>query len=406
MASLKLGIADDGNQPQNVKKYLESIHATLDSALQNKAQFRDESQWRSMRTIPGNSIKEFQQFLMDAGFLLPETPDGIYGYRTRAGARLFQEYVRSVEGLEAIGAPDGVVGPNTRKHIKRWKDAGQVSDWGKSSVENQSIEFSRWMDILRDMHEGLKKQSNPILDMVNTYSEKSDTLLIEEWSFNDEDIHFIGIRRNYDIKESKRGNDDIFILLINGMVFKFWGSCDPNPESSRADEPYLVEGQHLYKLGWHKMSNRNKAYMALKPLTVGPLVYRDRTGADALTEANVKAGLTGPNNTINIHWSGIGSSNFSAGCQVIAGASYINHKDEVIDCSKFASPSYAGMKKKAGVPRKTKGAYNLLADLVAVYRPKEQNTIRYTLGRDSNLNMTADFDMKYAETLLNRMQGK
>jgi peptidoglycan hydrolase-like protein with peptidoglycan-binding domain len=105
MASLKLGIADDGNQPQNVKKYLESIHATLDSALQNKAQFRDESQWRSMRTIPGNSIKEFQQFLMDAGFLLPETPDGIYGYRTRAGARLFQEYGRSGEGLEAIGAP-------------------------------------------------------------------------------------------------------------------------------------------------------------------------------------------------------------------------------------------------------------------------------------------------------------
>lgn len=406
MALLKLGTADSGNQPTNLKNYLKSIHATLHPTLQNRAQFRDESQWRSVQTIPGNEVKELQQFLMDAGFLLPDTPDGIYGYRTRAGARLFQEYVRSVEGIAAIGTPDGVVGNNTRKHIQRWKDGNLKSEWGKASVENQSIEFTRWMNILRSMHEGLKQNSNLVLDMVNAYPKKSDTLPISEWSFDDKDIHFIGIRRNYDTKEWKRGNDDVFILLINGMVFKFWGSCDPNPKGSRTDEPYLVEGQHLYQLGWHKMSEREKAYMALKPKTVGTLVYRDRTGANALTEANVRKGLTGPNNSINIHWSGIGSYNFSAGCQVIAGASYINHKDEVVDCSGFASKSYAGLKKVAGVPRKTKGAYNLLADLVAVYRRKENNTVRYTLGRDVNLNMTADFDMSYAETLLKRMQGK
>lgn len=406
MATLKLGIADNGNQPTDLKKYLQSIHATLHPTLQKRSQFRDESQWRSIHTIPGNEVKELQQFLMKAGFLLPKGDDGVFGYRTRAGVRLFQEYVRSVEGLSDIGTPDGVVGKNTRKHIKRWAVGGMVSDWGNASVENQSIEFSRWMRILRSVHEGLKNQSNAILDMVNKHPQKTDTLPISEWTFNDEDVHLLGIRRNYGKKQFRRENDDVFILLINGMVFKFWGSCDPSAKmADRADEPFLVEGQHLYKIGWHKMSDRNKAYMALKPLSVGTLVYRDRTNANALTDANVKAGLEGPNNSINIHWSGIGHANFSAGCQVIAGKSYINHHDQVIDCSSFASPSYGNLKKQASVPRKTKGAYNLLADLVAVYRPNNQNTVRYTLGRDENLNLTADFDMDFAENLLKRMKG-
>lgn len=403
MATLKLGIADQGNQPTNLKEYLKSIHATLHPTLQKKSQFRDEAQWRSMQTIPGDEVKQLQRFLIKAGFLLPKGDDGVFGYRTRAGVRLFQEYVRSVEEMTDIGTPDGVVGKNTRKHIKRWSDGGMVSDWGQASIENQSIEFSRWMRILRSVHEGLKNQSNTILDMVNSHPKKTDTLPISEWTFNDEDVHLLGIRRNYGKKQFRRENDDVFILLINGMVFKFWGSCDPSAKmAGRADEPFLVEGQHLYKIGWHKMSDRNKAYMALKPLSVGTLVYRDRTNANALTDANVKAGLEGPNNSINIHWSGIGSANFSAGCQVIAGQSYINHHDKVIDCSGFASPSYANLR---GRPRKTKGAYNLLADLVAVYRPNNQNTVRYTLGRDENLNLTADFDMDFAANLLQRMKG-
>lgn len=158
MAILKLGAADSGSQPDSVKTYLQNIHATLHPTLQNKAQFRDESQWRSMWTIPGNEVKELQSFLMDAGFLLRDTPDGIYGYRTRAGTRLFQEYVRSVEGIAEIGTPDGVVGKTTRKHINRWKKECIYAHWGLASVENQSPEFTRWMNILRSMHERLKKK--------------------------------------------------------------------------------------------------------------------------------------------------------------------------------------------------------------------------------------------------------
>ena len=42
----------------------------------------------------------------------------------------------------------------------------------------------------------------------------------------------------------------------------------------------------------------------------------------------------------------------------------INNNDQIIDCSKFASSSYGGLNTSA---KKTKGAYNILADLVVCY---------------------------------------
>lgn len=433
MALLRLGTVDKGSEPSNKYNFLLPFHASLTLGLRNKLMFRDEDQWRSFNSNAGKEVKETQEFLEKAGFLQAGNVDGIYGYRTRAAVRLFQEYVRSVEpkenkkGYPDIGTPDGMVGNDTRKHFQRWRDTWTLTaegkeqegklycEWGKASSDNPSEEYTKWLGILENTKEHFKDKTPEIIKASDAYNLKlaakgksSDTRLLEKWTCSKNEIHLIGIRRNEDLKRSQiRENDDVFILLLNGMVFKFWGSTDPNPnEAKRSDEAFLIEGQHLYKIAWHKISSQAKAYSALKPLTgPGPLIFRDEKGKDALTDENVKAGIQGPNNAINIHWSGVGSYNFSAGCQVIAGKSYINHLDEVVDCSSYAARNSKALKKVAGQKRKTKGAYNVVADLISVYRPKGLNTIVYTLGRDDNLDDSPDFKKGHAKKLLKRMKG-
>ncbi|MDF1864992.1 MAG: peptidoglycan-binding protein [Saprospiraceae bacterium] len=423
MATLKLGSVDSEFLPKNKTKYLSPFHQSLNDTLKRKGMFRDEDQWRSFIPIDGKEVREVQQFLENTGFLRAGNVDGIFGYRTRAGVRLFQEYVRSIEGFEykkggipGIGTPDGMVGKGTRFHMKRWEEEKLFCEWGKASSDNPSEEYTKWLNILKDTKKHFQEKAHKIIAKSDEYNTKlakknikSDTRLLKDWTYGKDEIHLIGIRRNEDLKRSEvRENDDIFIFLLNGMVFKFWGSTDPNPglKSTRKDEPFMIEGQHLYKLAWHMRSKATKAYQALKPLSgAGPLVFRDVTGNDALTEENMQRGLQGPNNSINIHWSGVGSWNFSAGCQVIAGKSYINHLDQVVDCSSYAAKNNDALTKKAGQRRLTKGAYNVVADLVSVYRPEGVNTVIYTLGRDNNLDNSKQFKKGHARKLLKRMKN-
>jgi len=413
MTTLYLGMTDADAAPTDLFNFLKPFHETLSPGLQNKTMFRDEGQWRSLRPLPGKEVAETQQFLEKAGFLQPGNVDGIFGYRTRAAVRLFQEYVRTIEKRPDIGWPDGVVGEKTREEMDRWAREEKVCEWAQYSLDNPTAEFTKWWSVLDQAKKAYEANPPAIFKITEAYNAKlrrrgirSDTRDLSEWTFNHNEAHLIGIRRNQDIRASEiRQNDDLFVLLVKGMAFKFWGSTDPNPmEAKRPDEPFLTEGQHLYKIGFHKFSNTQKAYLALKPLTNGPLIFRDKTNADALTDENVKTGISGPNNSINIHWSGIGSYNFSAGCQVIAGQSYMNHNNEVIDCSAFASKSYGGLKKVAGLPRKTKGAYNVISDLVSVYRPASQKVLVYTLGRDSTLKAAEGFTEDYARKTVRQLK--
>lgn len=180
------------------------------------------------------------------------------------------------------------------------------------------------------------------------------------------------------------------------MVFKFWGSTDPSQtmafnfkkNKGRMDEAFLLEGQHTYKFGWHKISDGRRVYRAMKPAQHGVLVFRDRDNDNALTEKDQLIGLDNkPNFSINIHWSGKGHTNYSAGCQVIAGSSYINPEGNIVDCSAFASPGYDDLARN-----KTRGAYNMLADLILNYAPGKSQTIAYTLTRDDAFFLSDDID--------------
>ncbi|MBE2207622.1 MAG: peptidoglycan-binding protein [Saprospiraceae bacterium] len=404
--TLKLGDVDNGAKPKDSQAFFAPFHSTMNPVLQKKNMFRDEanSAWRGFREHPGSEVRDLQNFLNSAGFLRRPDAPGVFGYATHAGLRLFQEYVRTVEKDATIGIPDGVAGPKVQEHINRWKQNNLKCKWSEYTTEAPSPEYVLWFSALEKVKQHFISTSSPVLEEIQKFSKPSDTLKISQWDFDPKHIHLIGIRRNHDLRADVRANDDLFILLISGMVFKFWGSTDPNPkmalaEGNRTDEAYLTEGQHLYRFGWHKISDEKKIYRALRPATVGVLVFRDRTGANALTEANVKAGVSGPNATINIHWSGIGSSNFSAGCQVIAGDSYINHANEVVSCRGFAARSYDEL--AAG---KTRGAYNVISDLVLAYAPAGVNLVRYTLGRDAHLNLDASLGKDFGAKTLEKMR--
>lgn len=402
MDTLYLGSCDTAKKPTSPKRFLEPYH--MDGVLRNTVSFRDDDRttWRRFRDMPGNQVAELQQFLFAAGFMPRGVIDGIFDYVTQASVRLFQEYVRSVEGVAPM-LPDGIVGSGTQSHIDRWKATGKVSDWGRASHANPSVEHAKWIALLRKAKAHYQQNPHPILSQVADFNKLSDTRKIDDWEFDPKEIHLIGIRRAQDVSRNRRENDDIFVLLIYGMAFKFWGSTDSSQNMiSRRDEAFLVEGQHKYRFGWHKISEENKIYRALKPFRDGVLVFRDRDDDNALTEADLIKGLdTDTNHTINIHWSGMGHSNWSAGCQVIAGKSYINHLDQVVDCSGFAAAGYSALNTSV---KKTKGAYNVLADLIVSFSAPGVNYIYYTLGREASLALETSLGTDYAKETLERMK--
>lgn len=407
---LRLGKVDKGQMPTNRAEFLAPYHISMAPMLKEKLKFRDEAlgKWRNFLEVEGKQIAQLQQFLKDSGFMPKANVDGIFGYATTAAVRLFQEYVRTIEGKKDIGIPDGVVGKNTLKYIQEWKDTKEgtenyVCEWGKASSLQPSQNYQHWLRLLAKGQQHYQNNKHQILEHIEHFAQPTDTQKIENWDTSANSIHLIGIRRNQEKASSdRRENDDLFVLLIKGMVFYFWGSTDPNPGmAQRSDIPFLVEGQHKYGFGWHKIHSYNKIYKALRPAEHGVLVYRDKDYNQALTDFDVIHGLDPhPNQTINIHWSGIGRTNFSAGCQVLAGASYINHQDKLIDCRFFAAPSYAAL------GTKTRGAYNVLADLILTYAPSNVRTLTYTLTRDDMAFLSDELTVGVIREVVGRLKKK
>lgn len=420
---LHLGLIDQDNfadfQAQR-EDYFKLYHSrfwnTVDAA--KRLSFRGEGshEWITPKPIPGNDIKKLQIFLKDHGFMPGARVDGVFGYWTLASVRLFQEYIRTVEGIKDVGIPDGRVFKGTHEHMMRWQKQNLYSEWGPNEREDAvgnfawtdpNSEYLLWMQALRDAKEqyqlALANSTGTTEDIslfqlqeINDFDESTDTRKIDDWSFDPKDIHLIGLRCNHETEARQRGNDDLFILLMNGMVFKFWGSTDPRPAESKNNEPYLVEGQHKYRLSWHKVAQSSaseKVYKALVPYQHGVLVFRDWNEQDQLSDDDIRKGLKfhppgradlkNPNTTINIHWTFDGRTNWSAGCQVISGRSYINHKGDLIDCSRFSAGSYSQLSNvsQRGVSH-NRGAYTFISDFIFTYAPKGVDYVLYTLGRD------------------------
>ena len=386
-----------------------------------KLRHGDSLQWVGLEHVKQDapSVKALQTFLINAGIFPPDTvADGFFGYGTLAGVRLFQEYVRAYEGKDKFW-PDGIVGKGTWSVMLEWQKAKKMATkWARNKP---SFEYTKALELLNqgkayfldlESKEAETTDSNEILltslvsEKVEAFNkesnEKVDTLRTKDWTFQSDDVHLIGIRRKEDESGKRRENDDVFVLLISGMIFIFRGSTDPNIEYvDRNDEAFLVEGQHKFKFGWHKHSKGgNQSYQGLNPYGRGVLVFRDRDNTNKLTieDINKENAIAPPNTSINIHWTGDGSSgSWSAGCQVLVGTHYFDNEGTLQNLHKFSA--VAGSHFKANSVNRvklSKAAYNIFTDLVLLYGPKNKDYILYTLTRDESfdIDFLKDLGMK------------
>jgi hypothetical protein len=392
---LRLGHHDSGSIG-DAATYLARFH---DWRLPGRG-FRAEKdgEWFALKSAGSAQVHDLQEKLRRIGFYPRGEIDGIYGYRTRAAVRLFQEYVRAVEGRADIGAVDGKAGDNTQAHIDRWVAAEQRPAWG-----GPSDEYRQALDALRGFKKHFMTDQPKGIELLNQGAAGSSSRAVADWTYDEADLHLVGIRRGENklatVAAGKRvrSNDDIFVLLVNGMRLVFRGSTDPSPNmAKRPDQAFLLRGQHEYRFGWHKVGGTEanpggtRVYRAFKPRGSGPLVVRTRD--DVLTESSFHSAA--PNASINIHWSGAGTTNWSAGCQVIAGLKYVDFRGELVDLDGRAARSYGDL---SGT--RTRGAYNVLTDVLDVFAEDDSrtgDTLLYTLLYEADVRAVAkapiDFD--------------
>ena len=337
------------------------------------------------------SIAEVQQALRAIGFFPGGKVDGICGYRTLSAMRLFQEYVRSVEKLACI--PDGRFGPASQQHLKRWLNSQLTSDWAPAIEQWRTgapaqTEYAEWLTLLGSVKERCAAGPNRMLQLVNAFGGATDTRKVAQWDFTPGgNTHLVGIRRS----EMSGKFDDIFVLLIKSLVFKFQGSTEPGATKDARGLPFLVQGQHDYHFGWHQ-----RKYLALRPQGKGVLVVRS-SNDKRLDDADLNNGLE-VNASINIHWGGKGMlrdvNSWSEGCQVINGSVYLNPNDELVDCSAFSAVNNDEVAADAA---KTRGAYNVLQDLVTALASDLAPTVKYTLLAESDLGASPALQRRLGE---------
>lgn len=401
MALLRLGVTDQGAVPQNTAAFFGAYHEP--SSMPDKFREEQNNVWRGFDEQPGKAVVNLQSRLRDLGFLPHGDLHGIFDYRTQSAARLFQEYVLSVEKKAGLGVPDAVVGPKTLQHLDRWKRDGLTADWVGVSSSRPTPAYKDWMRLLERFKARYRQAPSPILQKVQAFGGRSDTRKAADWDFAPEHIHLVGIRRGAEASWKIRINNDVFVLLVNGLAFIFFGSTDPTPQGRRSERPpFLVPGQHLYRFGWHKISSPEKVYRAFRPARRGVLILRDVPGSrpDALDDVDLERGTVQANPTINIHWSGKHTSNWSAGCQVISGGGYINHSNALVDCWPYAAATYDQL------PHLTRGGYNVLLDLITVFskdtRVDGGDLLHYTLINEKDLELEPSIGASAARDILKR----
>jgi hypothetical protein len=380
---IQLGFFDSSVPPTEREAYLKQVQDTTRLRVADIAEGSDKLALNQYAPDPPQSmtIADVQQGLKSIGFFPEGKVDGICGYRTLSAMRLFQEYVRSVEKLPSL--PDGRFGAGSQQHLARWMASRSTPDWAPTIERWHAntlghTEYTEWLSFLGKVKEHYATAPNRVLQLVEAFRGVTDTRKVAQWDFSPAHIHLVGIRRD----EVSGKFDDAFVLLIKGLVFKFQGSTEPGASDNPSGLPFLVQGQHDYHFGWHK-----RQYLALRPENKGVLVVRSRNDT-RFDEADLNNGLEA-NATINVHWGGKGMTfdvkTWSEGCQVINGSVYKNHKNELINCSAFAATNNGEV---AVNPGKTRGAYNVLLDLVTAFScDMPSSTVKYTLLTEQDLDL-------------------
>ncbi len=382
---VELGSFDAGIDESARQAYLKNAkRLMLGTGLSDfSTHLRGEGEWKGLAPVSGEpmTVADIQRFLTASGFFPFGKADGICGYRTSSAIRLFQEYVRTDGAAEFT--PDGKWGPKCAEQARAWQAAGTRAEWAQWSSASPSPEYAAWLALLEQVKRTSLASPSPMLTLVNRYAGSSDTVKVADWDFDARKIHFVGIRRHEAVVKAAQVFDDLFVLLVNGLVFKFVGSTEPGVMGEKVTAyPFIVTGQHRYRFGWHHQSNGYKIFQALKPATNGVLVVRSKDLA--LTDADLPVAAE-RNLDINIHWGP--DPTWSAGCQVMQGLAYIDPRGRKQDCSTFSASGYAALGSKRNGVVQTKGAYTLLADLVTAFSGASpgDNVVHYMLISDRDL---------------------
>lgn len=390
---ISLGCIDPEVGDENCAAYMRTVEDTTRLKLSFVADTLDKVSMKRLPAKPDGamSVADVQRALTAIGFFPGGAADGICGYRTQSAIRLFQEYVRTMEG-QADCIPDGLFGPRTQAHLQRWLASGAQANWAPVAGE-----YEAWLALLDNVKQKYLAAPNRALQLVNAFPGRSDTRKVADWDFAGlGNIHLVGVRR----QEITGKYDDLFLLLMKGLVFKFQGSTEPGVSDNPRGPPHLVQGQHDYHFGWHPGApdQPKPRYLALRPLHLDAGVLVVRAGADkVLDDADYDRGLEA-NPTINIHWGGRGmarDNTWSAGCQVINGEGYINPANQLISCARFAATFSSEPTRERS---KTRGAYNVLVDLVtALSGDMPSNQVKYTLLVEEDLDLAPALKQKMAE---------
>jgi peptidoglycan hydrolase-like protein with peptidoglycan-binding domain len=379
---IQLGCFDSGVPDSECQAYLKTVEQLTRLAIAQVNAGPDRVTLERYTPEPqAMTVKEVQQGLKTAGFFTAGQVDGICGYRTQSALRLFQEYVRTYE-KQADMIPDGRFGPKSQAHLRRWLAGGLKSEWMPVMEQWQAgslgdSEYTRWIALLEKAKQRYLAQPGPGIAKVNAFTGATGTHKVADWDFSPRaGAHLVGIRR----EEATGKSDDVFVLLLKGLVFKFQGSTEPGAAKDPAmGFPFLLIGQHDYHFGWH-----HATYLALRPQ---PNVLVVRSKDREFRDADLASPLE-PNSTINIHWGGRGLlgdlNDWSEGCQVVSGSVYMNPRQELIDCRAFM-----GIKSDDPIknPDKTRGAYNVLVDLVTALSSDQSATLKYTLIAEADLDL-------------------
>ncbi len=400
---IRIGMYDEIVDAAELEAYLRIWHAGLRQPVGLK--FRQDLDWMDAQThgVEQHVILALQLFLVESGFLHPMALSGIFGYETLSAIRQFQEYnYSSFDDYKTL--PDGLLSRETWAAISKWKKDGTLSDFNSFSNNFPSATYNAWLDLLKRVKNHKSKNINEINRQINQLRRIGDTRKIADWSTSSTDIHLLCIRRNEQTEGVGRAADDLFVLLIKGQTFIFWGSTDPGvSHTTRPDEAYLVEGQHQFQFGWYNSkADFRKTYRAITPKHEGVLVVRDRDNDNKLTASDIAAGLDpNLNQSIRITWTGDGRRNWSQGNLVIAGRSYLNHHGRLINCAPYAAIGSVALIEEG----KTMGAYYSLVDLLTILSNNPNPDIIVTLINETDLALSEKFTGNYAAELLGRLQG-
>ena len=199
-------------------------------------QLRDEGRWVDYTPLASTEqmkVAELQQFLHDAGFRPHGEINGICGYRTAAAIFLFQEYVRTIEGIAGIGYPDGQFGKTTLSHLQRWQTGKLRADWAGSSDAEPSAEHARWFKLLNATKAQYLASPGAIQTKVNA-ADACDTAKVADWDFDPDKV-----TSSASVAESRQARCRAWMILSS---CSFGARCSrstalPNQAPSQAMNP-------------------------------------------------------------------------------------------------------------------------------------------------------------------------